>query len=513
MTTHSTSRVRRYAAVGTAVAIVAGSSAFGLGLGATTASAAEPEPAAATSAASTTSAASAASAAGTTPGAPATPEVAPTDGTTAPVPADEPAGDTAPAGTDTPADDAATPDDAVPADDAPADDAAPTGETSAEGGPDVTTDAVTPAGTVAVTGTTTIFHTLSASADGWPADTTFTYQWVFTDRDGTTDVAGATTDTYVVDPQDVDGTVQVRVTGTAPGEDPTTVTSAATAPVKDDPAIGFRTLAIRDVTTRVGEPFSVSLAAFEGDGLQYFVNDQPGGSSNPGVLPAGVSFSPDGTLSGTPTVAGYTMLWVHASTSRHPDGGTAMRVFFTTEAAPAVSMRVWAYTSTDDRPYDLWQIAPDGSTRYTSNPQDWYGDPATPLRVPQTAEVNLDVAGTDAFGDTVLFEDGGVRWSSSVAGDAFDTSLSPGALDAGAARLTFAHASEHVITATHGDLSISFTIDVTPTATTVVATKPASGTGQLAYTGADATGPIAWALGLLAAGGTLLVHRARRRRA
>lgn len=511
MTTHSTSRVRRYAAVGTAVAIVAGSSAFGLGLGATTASAAEPEAAATTSAASTTSTPSTTPDGSATPGvaptATATDDPAPTDGTTAPGPADEPNGDTAPAGTDTPADDAASADDA-----APGDDAVPADETSTEAGPDATTDAVTPAGTVAVTGTTTIFHTLTASTDGWPADTTFTYQWVFTDRDGTTDVAGAITDTYVVDPQDVDGTVRVRVTGTAPSEDPTTVTSAATAPIADEPT-GFRSLAIRDVPTRVGEPFSVSLAAFEGDGLQYFVNDQPGGSSDPGVLPAGVSFSPDGTLSGTPTGAGYTMLWVHVSTSRHPDGGTAMRVFFTAEAAPAVSMRAWVSTSTDDRPYDLWQIAPDGSTRYTSDPQEWYGDPATPLRVPQTAEVNLDVAGTDAFGDTVLFEDGGVRWSSSVAGDSFDTSLSPGALDAGAARLTFAHASQHVITATHGDLSISFTIDVTPTATTVVATKPASGTGELAYTGADATGPIAWALGLLAAGGALLVHRARRRRA
>ncbi|WP_144759614.1 hypothetical protein [Curtobacterium sp. 9128] len=393
----------------------------------------------------------------------------------------------------------------------------PTGTAAAT---DATTDAATPTGTVAVRGTPTIWHTLTASTEGWAAGTTFTYEWVFTDRSGSTDVAGATTATYVIDPQDVDGTVQVRVTGTTPGATPTTVTSTATAPVADDPSTGFHSLGYRNVDTRAGEFFSVSLAAFAGDGLAYFVNDQPGGSADDGVLPDGVSFSADGTLSGTPTEVTQTEFWVHVSTARHPGGGDAMRVVFSTDAGPVVALRAQAFATGAGTPRGVWQIAADGSTRYSEDFENWTGDPATPFRVPQTAEVFLGLSGTDAFGNDVLLEDG-VQWTSSVTGDRFDR------LNSAAAALTFAHASEHVVTATYGSRSVSVTIDVTPTAaTTVVATTPTSGTTtsgtttgtaptaarQLAWTGTDTTGPIAWAFGLLAAGGALLVHRARRRR-
>jgi hypothetical protein len=66
------------------------------------------------------------------------------------------------------------------------------------------------------------------------------------------------------------------------------------------------------------------------------------------------------------------------------------------------------------------------------------------------------------------------------------------------------HASTHTLTATAEGVSTTFPVTVVPTAST---------TGSLAFTGADTTGPVAWALGLLASGAALLLLRLRRRRA
>lgn len=78
--------------------------------------------------------------------------------------------------------------------------------------------------------------------------------------------------------------------------------------------------------------------------------------------------------------------------------------------------------------------------------------------------------------------------------------------------VTFEHASPHVVTVAYQDRTQDIRFDVTPTAATAGATTT-TGSGRLAYTGAETSGPLAWALGLLAAGGGLLVHRLRRRRA
>ena len=95
--------------------------------------------------------------------------------------------------------------------------------------------------------------------------------------------------------------------------------------------------------------------------------------------------------------------------------------------------------------------------------------------------------------------------TSDVASDRF-------ALDpvSGGTTVTFARASRHVVTVSYEGGSQAIPFDVSPDAG---ASAGHDATGTLAYTGSDTSGPLGWALGLLAAGGGLLLHRLRRRRA
>jgi len=78
--------------------------------------------------------------------------------------------------------------------------------------------------------------------------------------------------------------------------------------------------------------------------------------------------------------------------------------------------------------------------------------------------------------------------------------------------VTFEHASPHTVTVASGDVTSTIRFEVQPTATTTVTTTHTpTASGTLAYTGADESGPLAWALGLLASGAGLLVWRLRRR--
>ncbi len=83
-----------------------------------------------------------------------------------------------------------------------------------------------------------------------------------------------------------------------------------------------------------------------------------------------------------------------------------------------------------------------------------------------------------------------------------------------ATKVTFPHASTHRLTVAQDDVSVSFPVTVVPTAATVgtTPTVPTATTGQLAFTGADETAPIAWALGLIAAGAGLAGARTIGRR-
>jgi hypothetical protein len=490
----TTSSFRRYAAVGTAIAIVSMSSAFGIG--ATAAVAAETPTTTPT----------------TSPTDPATTSAttatdAPADGdTTAATPSD--ATPAAPSDA-TPA----APTDAVPAAPSDATPAAPTDATPAAPTADPTATpspvAAAATGTVAVTGTATAWRTLTAETAGWPAGTTFTYQWAATKAGTTTEVRGATAPTYVTDPEDAGSTLAVAVTATAPGAAPETVTSAPSGVVAADDS-RFREGGGRDVAFTAGDDVSVDLRAFVGDqgGLTYrsSVIIPPAGSL--AGVPTGLELTPDGYLVGTPTLAVRSEFVINAVTTRHPQG-VGMVVDVAVAAGAPTEVGVVAYLETDQpQGQPVWGIAPDGTVTYSDSPEVQVGDPKTPFRVHQDDALSLHTYASDAYGNGVF--DAETTWTSSVTGDTF-TPANPGSVT-----LRFAHASPHVITATVGGVSRPFTIQVDPVGagtTTPAGSGTATPVGQLAFTGADTTGPLAWALGLLASGAALLLVRLRRRRA
>ncbi|KAM9863989.1 hypothetical protein ACI1US_00148 [Leucobacter sp. BZR 635] len=89
-------------------------------------------------------------------------------------------------------------------------------------------DLLSPAPAPTIAGKTQVGETLTAHAEGWPADTSFAYEWAISE----TPVAGATGATFVLPESAVGKAVTVTVTGTKPGFLATPVTSAPTAKVQ-----------------------------------------------------------------------------------------------------------------------------------------------------------------------------------------------------------------------------------------------------------------------------------------
>ncbi|QCR43157.1 hypothetical protein C1N91_05955 [Curtobacterium sp. SGAir0471] len=504
--------LRRTAALGAAAVVVAvGSSAFGIG--AATATAAEPTDTSATTAApdstnAGTTSATAPDVADDTAAAPAAAASAATDsGTATPRPdADTPAG--ADAGTSDPG--TAAPTATVPITGA-------SGTTSPA--PTAAVDqasaaAATPAGTVTVSGSVQRLGTLTAETAGWPAGTTFAYQWLHSyDGGPLVEQVGATTErTFVIG--SVEGALDryaVRVTGTAPGAEPTTVISETTAPVDEAPEIRWGLLGFRSFDLRVGESTSIPLAAFDGDGLVYSASDSWGAAGNTFQLPDGLRLAPDGTLSGTPTRAQVVEFWLRTSSSIRPDGGEASRVELVITPGETESLNAVVRGS------GTWLVRSDGSTEYSRSPEVQDGDPTTPLRVRNGETVEIDLLTLDRNGD-LNADPQRPTWSSSVDADVLETTSTVGTPIISA---RFVGTGDHQITARLGDLTLTFTVQVVdaPATSTTVTTGTTAATthaqhpttGSLAYTGVETGAPIGWALGLLAAGGGLLLHRARRR--
>ncbi|PZE36525.1 hypothetical protein DEJ31_09145 [Curtobacterium sp. MCPF17_031] len=382
----------------------------------------------------------------------------------------------------------------------------------------------TAAGTVAITGTATTWHTLRAVTDGWPAGTTFTYQWTLSGPVvGTRVIAGATSDTYVLGHPDATSDLTVAVTGTAPGEDPTTVTSA---PVHADPndETTFTGAGVRELTAHAGETISVPIQALTGGqgSLRYGVSSSADGPIDAAALPAALTLSSDGVLSGSTTTAQVIDFWVLARTSEEPAGAPGQHVQLTVGLAADTQLR--AFVTDYDPPHSRsWTVSADGTTEYLDALSDDQAPTSTPITSTVGSTITVNTGLVDRYGNRqpipVIDDD----WASSVAGDTL------GKYDPGTA-VTFSSPGVRTLTGTAPDgRTISFTVRVAATATTATPMTPAaaggtaSGTGSpssgsapsghLAFTGADETGPIAWALGLLAAGAALLVARVRRRRA
>lgn len=286
------------------------------------------------------------------------------------------------------------------------------------------------------------------------------------------------------------------------------MTSALTGPVAENPDMRWGYLGTQTVQASVDAPFSQSLAAFDGDGLRYYVNDGPEGTADDSVLPNGVTFAPDGTLSGTPTTPGSYDFWLHTSTGLHPNGTEASRVELVVSPGTAVGLVVAVRGELTSTGWPSWAVHADGSVTYSDSPEVQVGDPTTPIRVRQNGSLELSALGLDRWDNVAAIPD--LSWSSSVAGDTFTPTDSTDTVT-----LRFAHASPHVITARSGSLTQTFTVQVdpVPAAATSGSTTPRTPAGQLAFTGADPSSPLAWALGLMAAGAALVVARVRRRRA
>jgi hypothetical protein len=512
--------VRATAAVGTAVAMIAMSSAFGIGATAavavaddTTTPATSPATAPATSASASDPApeSAAGSATDTTPTDESVPDpsATPTDGAS---PTTDPTADVP-----VPADTAPTPTTPTPTPTtAPTTPAAPTPSDAA---PQAAAAAATPAGTVTVTGTATTWHTLRAATAGWPAGTTFTYQWTLSGPVvGTRVIEGATSDTYVLGHPDATSDLTVAVTGTAPGQEPTTVTSA---PV----SVGFNTDTTftgaddLELDASAGEPLSVPIQALTGDqgGLRYGVGSSAFGPIDPDALPAGLTLSSDGVLSGSTTEAQTVDFWVLVRTSQQPEGAPGRHVQLRVGLATEFQLEA-GVTSNTPGEYDFWSVAADGTTRFESNSEGPSSDPSRPLTSTVGKGITVNAGRVDRYGNREPYAVIDNDWTSSVSTDRLDK-YDPGT------GVAFAEPGNHVLTGTTVDgRTISFTVRVDPVGaatTTPSATGTGTGTGtgtakpvgQLAFTGADTTGPIAWALGLLASGAALLLLRLRRRRA
>ncbi|WP_309821796.1 Ig-like domain repeat protein [Microbacterium sp. 1154] len=245
-----------------------------------------------------------------------------------------------------------------------------------------------------------------------------------------------------------------------------------------------------------GETFSFDLKATGTPTPIYMVENDDTDST---ILPDGVTFA-DGILSGSTTRAGTWKIKVTATNSV----GTATEYVKLT-IAPGTATALEALVSPgDSSSTTLWAVAPDGTvaTTITANqgdsivfdtmPVDQYGNPTTRGNVQPVTTSSVDT-------DTITYDP--------------VTNLTT---------VTFNHASPHTITFKVGNLTNSFTVQVTPTPTVTPSPTPtpsagitpstsgASASSQLATTGSAPLAPIGWALGILAAGiAVTLVQRRR----
>ena len=178
---------------------------------------------------------------------------------------------------------------------------------------------------------------------------------------------------------------------------------------------------------------------------------------------------------------------------------------------PAAAVGVLAIVGSAAPGSTVYSVAPGGVISAFDGGGHPLGKVST-VPVKQNGTLLVQGLAVDRFGNaTALGTDGTVARStvtSSIASDRIAQVPSEAT-----SRVTFPHASDHRLTVSQGGVSTSFVVAVQPVATAAVATTTGTTGRTLAYTGADETGPLGWAAGLLAAGVALLVHQLRRRRA
>ncbi|MDM7888478.1 Ig domain-containing protein [Curtobacterium sp. RHCJP20] len=516
----STSTTRRACALGTTVALIGLTTGLGVftstaAFADTTAAVSSTDPSQSTAAptdtttaaptdTATSAPASESSDAGTTPTAdPSSPADAETPSATeTPAPSSSDPATTDAASTDAASTHAAsTP---SPAATAPA----PTGSSTA---------AAVAAPTVTIVGTPTVGSTLGYVSTGFtdPIDAVWSVddEWV------------GRSDTFVVPKELVGKTITLTLLGSTQeqfAKDTVVVAQALT------------------LTTTAGQAFSRSFAVpAPGGAVRYSVGYADPSSADPTDpeddpafrLPYDLELdATTGVLSGTPIVAGEYEFTIVATDGTST---TTQYVEITVDPAAAVGVLAYAtdtssaeyYDSIDENgdahlthPVRTWIIHPDGSITSFTQPTDDSQEPSiveggNPI-VAQGGSLWISGELVDEFGNsTTQYDADGNRPEPTVTSDvasdqiAFDE-------DEYATKVTFPHASTHRLTVAQDGLSVSFPVTVVPTAATVgtTPTVPTATKGQLAFTGADETAPIAWALGLIAAGAGLAGSRTIGRR-
>ncbi|OIH94841.1 MULTISPECIES: hypothetical protein [unclassified Curtobacterium] len=210
-----------------------------------------------------------------------------------------------------------------------------------------------------------------------------------------------------------------------------------------------------------------------------------------------------GVLSGTPTVAGSYDFQVMAV-----NGSRAATAYVHLVIRPAATSGIRLLVGVVGTPR-AWLQDEDGLREVFAESTEVVPTDAVPAS--QGSTMHLRVTPVDAYGNEAAgADDRRPVVTSSVASD--EVTLPNGAFEP---RIRFVDASRHIVTVTIDDVSVRVPVEISATVAAPAATTPGAGagTGRLAFTGADPSSPLAWALGLLAAGGGLLVHRLRRRRA
>lgn len=263
-----------------------------------------------------------------------------------------------------------------------------------------------------------------------------------------------------------------------------------------------------ELEATAGQPFSHTFATAGGPAdtpVRYEVlrtDGKPFPTSDIGAaFPSGIALDAQtGVLGGTTTDAGWSSFLVVATSGDQ-------------RAVATVTLHVGPGTATgleltvalvDDPEARTWTVAPDGSITAVWVPQDGGTQIRTSsdraVTVQQGASIDVRGAVVDRWGNYAeALEPAEGEWvAPGVTSDVPSDVVTAGPV---VTRVTFPHASTHTLVATKRDLDRSFRVTVVPV--------PA---GSLAFTGAETAAPTAWALGLLSAGGALLVCRQRRRR-
>jgi len=314
-------------------------------------------------------------------------------------------------------------------------------------------------------------------------------------KDGSTELGSATLTSGTATLSKVLSAGTHTITASYTGDSsygPSTADTTVTVATSTTPSFSIDSSSNAPVTKRVvaGEAFSFSdLKAIGTPAPTYSIENDDTDST---VLPDGVTFT-NGILAGSSTRAGTWKIKVTATNSV----GTATEYVKLT-IAPGTATALEALVSPGDSSSTTrWAVAPDGTvaTTITANqgdsivfdtmPVDQYGNPTTRGNVQPVTTSSVDT-------DTITYDP--------------TTNLTT---------VTFNHASPHTITFKVGNLTNSFTVQVTPTASAGTGNSnstagAASTSSHLATTGSAPFAPLGLALGILAAGiAVTLVRRYR----